>query len=117
MGYQVFLERKDGAPIPLVDWQTAVVRSDDLRIAVDEQVVTNTHSSGHFTRKPAPGDAELWLAEPQLWVPVFRYEDGRVSSFTPPDFDDPQSPFREILRALARVLEARIVGEEGEVYR
>ena len=116
MGYELCLKRNDRSEIALKDWRALVEATESLRPATGDAVVINP-ITGDTVRIPSKeGDAEVYDPNKGTWLPCFRYSPHRISFMRPKDFDDPQSPFRQMVIDLATSLGAQVVGEEGELY-
>ncbi len=117
MAYGVHIERPDGQQIELEEWQQAVATTAGVRLAGEEPLVVEVPSTGsRIISSYRPGDAELFDPALNNWVPAFRLFEGRVTSAAARDFDDASCNQRVIMRALAGLLGAQVVGDEGEIY-
>ena len=117
MGYGVYIERACNRPIGIEEWIEAVERTEDVRLSdVAHTVLTNSNTGEQIFRRNTPGTAEIFDNESQTWVPAFRWADGRISTGAARDFDNYTSHQRSVMRALAALLSAQIVGDEGETY-
>jgi hypothetical protein len=64
-----------------------------------------------------PGDTEVFFPETAAWEPRFGWlTPERVSIRWSPEFDQPDWPVRQAVLRLAKVLNAEVVGDEGEEY-
>jgi hypothetical protein len=109
MGYDVFITRADlpeesrKAPISSQEW-TALVKSDSsLRISPTDYY-EHKSSDGGTERIPTV----IWTAHPGQ--PPFLLLDGAVQ------IKSPDKATIEKMMAMAAKLQARVVGEEGELY-
>jgi hypothetical protein len=109
MGYNVYITRAEHwlsrkeHPISEVDWQ-ALLHSDTTLVTSD---------TDHYTRRTKDGTQErfplvLWTAHPDQ--PPFLFMDGAVHIKSPDD-----ETVQKMVE-MARILKARVIGEEGEFY-
>lgn len=117
MSYGVHIQRADGASIGLADWSAAVAGHADVRLAESSKSRVVNPKTGMAMEAPSAGLAEVKLPSSAEWVPAFRWFEGRVSTNAPHDFDSENNWLRVIMRDLATVLGAQIVGDGGEIYR
>jgi hypothetical protein len=76
---------------------------------------TNPATGEVITVDGYDGDVAMRLADG--WVKVFHFFEGRVSfKAGVVRVDDPKDPILQTAFALARLLRAKIVGDEGEEY-
>jgi hypothetical protein len=121
MAYEIHITRlgPDGhsAPITFSDWRAAVEQTPNIRLAGADHQIGNPQTGEVIRIAHAGGDAEVLLSEDGQWRRVFRWSrTGRISFRAPRDFDRPDCDIRHIAADLARVLGARLVGDEGETY-
>jgi hypothetical protein len=122
MAYEIHIERVNdtgesaGEPITLSEWKAAVENQENIRLTSDDVVATNP-ATGEVIRIPnSDGDAEVFFPEESKWYRVYRWRKGRITFKGLPSFDNPNDTLRQATRLLAKSLEARIVGDEGEFY-
>ena len=114
MAYSLHIKRNP--PITIDEWLSAVEATDCARIDGSDSV-TNNPTTGKEIRIPgSPEAVALWFSELEKWIKVFWFRNGRIS-FNANDWDNPASPVRTTAFALARQLNAEIIGDEGEVYK
>lgn len=109
MGYLVYITRAERGrqsrenPISESDWQ-ALIQSDASLI---------TSQTDHYTRRSKDGGKErfplvLWTAHPDQ--PPFLFMDGAIEITSPDD-----KTIQKMVE-MARMLNAKVIGEEGEAY-
>ncbi|WP_223636525.1 hypothetical protein [Rhodobacter sp. TJ_12] len=117
MAYEIHIERDNGRPISLNEWMSAVSSVDFVRLAdTATTIVTNTVTGEKISNPATHGTAELFDPTSQTWIGMFRWFNGRISTRPSPDFQTFNSQQRSAMRALAALLGAQIVGDEGEIY-
>jgi len=121
MAYSIHIERRtpDGqrSPIELSEWRAVVARTDGVRLVEGNFQATNPRTYEIITLRNDGGDAEIFSATDARWQPGFSWSrSGRISFPAPRDFEEPTSAVRRLALELARDLDARLVGDEGEVY-
>jgi len=122
MAYAIYIERVNkngesiGEPITLSEWKAAIGKLDNIRLATEDAVMTNP-STGDVIRIPhSDGDAEIFFPEESKWSRVYHWQNGRISFKGLLRFDNPNDVMRQTTLLLAKVLDARIIGDGGEVY-
>jgi hypothetical protein len=129
MSYELHIVRFDSdgneVPIPLEEWQDVIAADRRLR---PMQPVTVTNPQTGETIQMAGGkmgDADcrvplvgfLSFLLPGEWQPLFRWSSpGSIVFKGVPILSFPITGMKGFLRKLARSLDARIVGDEGEPY-
>lgn len=122
MAYMIRITRntegeEDGAAITLAEWIDAVNGIAHVRLAEGDYSVTLPETGQVFTLRNNGGDAELYLPLVNAWRRVFRWDEEDISFVGTDEFaSDAACQLRAIARQLAEVLEASVVGDEGEVY-
>ena len=121
MAYAIHIERRapDGRllPIELSECCAVVTRTDGVRLLEGNFQATNPNTQEVITLTNAGGDAEVFSATDARWQPGLRWSSsGRISFRAPRDFAEPTSAMRRLALELARRLNARLFGDEGEVY-
>lgn len=124
MAYELHIEREK-APIGLVEWESAVAAIDGARINSENSEVVNPSEGISISVGGNYGDVDirfrlggfLGIGGREVWKKVIRFQNGRASFKATADIDKTKSPVRKVAAALAKALSARIVGDEGEVYR
>lgn len=113
MAYSLYIERK--SPISPEEWLNAVAENDGLKIDESDSVAINPLTGDEIRVPGLPATAALWFSDTGEWKKIFQFRRGKVS-FSAADWDDPRSPLQKTAFELARKLNARIVGDEGEIY-
>lgn len=123
MGYWIHIERVDSNglssnnPITLSEWKAAIEKLDTVRLASGDYVVTNPITKQVIRFRSSEGDAEVFFPAQSAWSWVYRWYEGTISfKVRPSFFDDPNDVVRQTTRQLAVILDAKIVGDEGEFY-
>jgi hypothetical protein len=115
LGYDIHIERREDEPgVTLDEWRAAVGTAPGARIIT----ATTVELSRGITMGVGPGDVELYFADDGTWTPVFRTmerDDGtlRISTRARAMEDAAVLAF---LRHVTGVLDAIVVGDEGEAY-
>jgi hypothetical protein len=114
MSYTIQIKRAE--PISLAEWSEVVRSRTDLRFREEDHVARNPQTGAVITIARAEGEADLHVGD--AWLPCFRWRgrQGTIAFNAPGDFDEPESPVRRVALELAKQLNARLVGEEGEEY-
>jgi hypothetical protein len=111
MAHELHIKRAGG--IPLDKWKRAVGGVPGVRLDVGSVTVTNPGTGERVTVDGCDGDAAV-LFEGE-WIKVFRFSGGRVS-FKSVDLGDPANAVARAASALAEILSANIIGDDGERY-
>jgi len=113
MSYELHIERECG--ISIDSWKRAVASIPGVRLDRDPWTTENPATGESITIQGRDGDAAVVIAG--KWVKVFGFHAGTVSfNARTVAFDDPDDSVAQAVTALARALEAKIVGDEGEEY-
>ncbi len=122
MAYEIHIERVNdegksvGEPITLFEWKLAVENQENVRLSSEDAVGKNP-ATGEVIRIPnSDGDAEVFFPDESSWHRVYHWRKGRISFRGLPSFENPNDRIRQTTRLLAKFLEAKIVGDEGEFY-
>jgi hypothetical protein len=120
MGYSIHIRRRDAgaqdSAIALSEWRAVVERTEGIRMAEGDYQITNPKTGELIRIRNRGGDAEVFFSREATWRRVFRWSEGHISFAAPRDFDLPTCFIRRLAADLARALDARLVGEEGETY-
>lgn len=112
MGYALYLESSDG--FSAEDWRNAVSAVNDVKLDDSPVVVTNPATGASIRVPGRPNDVAVLVGAE--WKKVFSFT-GQPASFNATgSVEDPAHPVRRAAAALARQLDAAIVGAEGELY-
>jgi hypothetical protein len=120
MGYGLHIERRtsDGTtlPITLEEWLEAVEATPGIRLADGPLQLRNPMTGEIITVQNAGGDVEVYFQDE--WVRVFFWTPAGLASFrATAETEHPDSEIRRAARALAKKLDADVVGDEGETYK
>jgi hypothetical protein len=121
MAYAIHIKRRGAdeqlSPITLSEWRAAVSHVDGVRIADGDNHITNPKTGERITLRNAGGDAEVLFPDDGAWRRAFRWSpQGSISFRAPRDFLAPTCFIRRLAAELARELDARLIGDEGEIY-
>jgi hypothetical protein len=111
MAYGLHIERESA--IELAEWQSAVNKSDDVRLEKGENSATNPATGESIVVPALLGTAAVHVNG--QWFKVFRWHKGKVT-FNAPASTSSKDPVMAAALALASALSAVICGDEGEVY-
>jgi hypothetical protein len=110
MGYELRIVRAADSTKPveisMAEWRAAVEASTDLRLIGAIEVRT---PAGETVRYENPGLAE-WRGHPEALPVPLDFRRGQIFANSPDD------PTIARMKALARQLDARLQGDEGEFY-
>jgi len=116
MGYEIHIQRDDPSSITLQGWCDAVDAADGVRLSTEDVVARNPATGEEIRIGRRDGDAQVYFADDDAWIPCLHYSQGRISFRPGADFDDANSPLRRALTIIAANLDAKLVGDEGEAY-
>jgi hypothetical protein len=122
MGYAIHITRRDSSdsqtlPIALSEWRAVVEQTTGVRLANSDFQAMNPTTAEVIEIQNAGGDAEVFFPADSMWRRVFHWSpSGGVSFRAPSDFEQPTSIIRPLAAALARDLNASLIGDEGEIY-
>jgi hypothetical protein len=120
MAYAIHIRRRAAGAqrrsIELSEWRAVVERTDGVRMADGDLQITNPKTGEIIQLKNAGGDAEVFFPDEAAWRRVFCWSSSGISFGAPRDFLTPASAIRRLAAALARDLDAVLVGDEGEIY-
>jgi hypothetical protein len=119
-GYSIHIRRRDtgalDSAIALSEWRAVVERTDGVRMVEGDHEITNPKTGELIRIRNPGGDAEVFFSHEAAWRRVFRWSEGHISFAAPRDFNLPTCFLRGLAAELARALDARLVGDEGETY-
>jgi hypothetical protein len=123
VAYSLHIERPD-PPIELDEWEIAVNTTEGVRLATESQHTAQNPRTGETIGiSSAPGDAEIFDTDDNQWHPAIMWsEDRGAGSFNARamaramEYDDLSDPGWQVVSNLAKFLEGRIRGDEGEEY-
>jgi len=113
MAYELHIERNP--PITADEWLNVTETTDGVKIDESYDVAINPITGKEIRILSLPETAAVWFSDSEEWIKVFRFRRGRIS-FKAHVWDNPKLPVRETAFALARKLNAEIIGDEGEKY-
>jgi hypothetical protein len=113
MAYDLHLEREPA--ITLSEWESAVSRVGDVRLGSGGSTIVNPKSGDVIAVGGVEGDAEVNAGGG--WHSFFRWQpSGSISFPYTEDLNAADSSVRRIVADLASILDAQVVGDEGESY-
>ena len=119
MSYEIRIERYDdegepGEPITLEEWKAAVAEFDNLRVMTEPFPIYDSEGEIAFYHEAKDGDLAILIGTE--WLPAMKWDYGSACFLPSGDFGDPDDPLRATVSALARKLNAKLVGENDEFY-
>jgi hypothetical protein len=124
MAYSLHIERL-GSNITLDEWITAASAMDSLRPRATGYTAVNPNTGERIEIDQSNGDLEIALPQSRLarvlgkakeWEPAFFFSQGRASFHPPDNIASASNPMCMVASQLAKALNARIIGDEGEEY-
>lgn len=123
MGYSLHIEREE-SEISLEEWISAIKLIDGARILSEETKAVNPVTGVEIVISPNPGDVEvafrsggfLGFGKSETWESFIWYSRGRASFNATEDIESPDNTVHKVVAEAARLLSAKIVGDEGEQY-
>ncbi len=119
MGYNLHIERWSDysrVEITLDEWKSAVVRVIGIRLQTSDTTLANPAIPEQMIRMPLrEGSVEVHLVSDDSWTPAITWRKGRAT-FGAPQVMDATDPVWAAATTLARLLGAKICGDEGEFY-
>jgi hypothetical protein len=113
MGYDLHIKR--ASAIPLDEWKRAVASVPGVRLDDSPATVTNPATGVRVAVDGNDGDVAVLVSDE--WVKVFRYFRGGVRfKAAPGALTDPNDPVARAALSLSRILDAKVVGDDGAVY-
>jgi hypothetical protein len=115
MGYSLHIERSEGeSPITLDEWRAAVHQNAQFRLASGDVELENPKTHEKIRIPNSGADVEIQV-QPDQWVRAFSWSSSGSISFRA-DFLSAHSALVQPVFALAKELNAIIVGDDGEEY-
>lgn len=115
MGYDFHIRRRRGELISEDDWRRAVEETRGVRLVQSDVIETKNPRTGErISVKGSLLDAEVWDADEEEWLRVFSFSEGEVDFRGVPWYA--HEPVARAARKLSKALEAKVVGDEGEIY-
>ena len=123
MAYELHIRRQD-RELSLEEWCSAVRASEIVRLTNEDAAAVNPTTREEIRVPSAEGDAEvlfvrprfLWFGPRRTWERAFRFSHGRATFRATKNIESPKDAVHRAAVHLARVLDATIVGDGGEVY-
>jgi hypothetical protein len=120
VGYSIRITREPW--LTFDEWKRAIRGRSDVRLQDAPASARNPTTGVVISIGHRDGDAEVLIDG--NWTPCFWWRDGDPADDSPSsalfnapsDFDAPGSRVRSIARELAKSLNARLVGEDGEEH-
>ena len=123
MAYGLHIKRHE-REISLEEWLSALESVAGVRQKTEDTVAINPKTGEEIRIGRNDGDAEvlfttsgfLGFGRREEWCPACQFFNGRASFKATRDSESPKSPVRRAAAQLAAALDAKIVGDEGELY-
>jgi hypothetical protein len=124
MAYAFHIERK-GNEISIEEWITVVEKLDGVRLSEAGLAFTNRKTGEVISIPSNVGDVDVLfhtrglfgLGAKSEWRTCIRFSSGKGSfSGAQVDIESPDNPVRIAAVKLAKILNAKIAGDEGEIY-
>jgi hypothetical protein len=113
MAYEIHIERDP--PFALDEWKNAVAQVSNLRLDSTPSVLTNPKTGDTITITERDGCVAV-LVDGE-WHKCFRFWEGQVNfNARVANLDSPDESVAKAAFELARILGAKVVGDEGEEY-
>jgi len=112
-GYFIHIERE--TPISLDEWQAVVSEEELVRISDKDVVGINPITKEEIKISMPEGSAEVYFLDSKEWLSVFTF--GRTIYFNAPiEWEQKDTYIRLLVFRLAKKLNAKVIGDEGEEY-
>ena len=123
MAYALHIEKED-SEISLAEWLSAVRTIDGARINFEDVKAVNLSTGEEIVISSNPGDVEvlfvsggfLGFCKKSSWEPCIRFSNGRASFNASENIESPHNSVHKVVSKAAKLLSAKIVGDEGELY-
>ncbi|MCF6440738.1 hypothetical protein L1077_14980 [Pseudoalteromonas luteoviolacea] len=108
---------KENGDISFPDWVEAVLKTQGANLEGQPTVGRNPKTGEIITVGGKPHNVSVQFPENEEWQTCIFFNDG-VASFngTSSMIDDEKNPVRLVAKSIANFVDAKIVGDEGEVY-
>lgn len=113
MAYCLHIECDNG-PISIEAWKTTLNMTEGVRVAGKEVAVKNPVTGEAIAVRGNEGDIEI--SPPSGLGAYISFRRGRASFHMRDEFENSENPVRIVIAKLAKSLNAKIVGDEGEEY-
>lgn len=118
MAYFLRIEREmkngEARPITLSEWKKAVDLVEGVRMSEGDAALLNPLTKETVVLHNRGGDAELFRPDCNRWLRVLWWTPDGIVRFPAPETEG--DPLLTTARSLATELDARIVGQDGEIY-
>jgi len=123
LSYALHIERA-GNPIEMEEWVAAVESIPSACLGTPTAGANNPKTDEIFEIVGRYGDVSvrfenngfLGFGKKSHWVPCFSLYSGKASFRSPDNMHDAKKPVRQVAKKLAELLNAQIVGDDGEIY-
>lgn len=123
MAYSLYIERNN-SEITLDEWIAAINQISGVRLDNDNVTAKNPKTGEKISISGNAGDASilfessgfLGFGKKSEWVKVFSFRRGKASFNATQDIESQKNPTHIAATALAKLLNAQIAGDEGEIY-
>ncbi len=124
MAYALHIERPH-SELTLDEWVAAVKRQNELKLLAEEKLeMQNPRTREVVAISTGPGDVAvlfqskgfLGFGRTKEWHTCIQFSKGKATFSATPDIELPTNPLRVAVSKLAKELNAKIVGDEGEIY-
>ncbi len=123
MAYALHIE-KEMSEISLDEWTSAIETIECARISSEDAKAINPATGEEIVIASNPGDVEvlftssgfLGFRKRESWEPCISYSNGKASFKATENIESPKNPVHGVASKAAKLLTARIVGDEGEIY-
>lgn len=122
MAYSLHIKRKGG--ILLEDWINAVENTQGVKIDDSSSEITNPRTGEIISIAGSKGDVSvlfqtkgfIGFGKKSEWVKSIRFSNGKGSFNARGDIENPKNIMHKAVSKLAKSLNAKVVGDEGEEY-
>lgn len=123
MAYTLHIEKEDSV-ISLDEWLSAIRNIDGARINSGDVKAVNPSTGEEIVISSNPCDVEvlftsggvLGFGKKSSWEPCIWFSNGRASFNASDDIESPHNSVHKVASKAAKLLSAKIVGDEGELY-
>ena len=123
MAYALHIEIEN-SEITLDKWISTINSIDGARINSEDVKSVNPSTGEEILISSNPGDVEVLFSSGGFlsfgkkfsWEPCIWFSNGRASFNAAEDIESPDNPVHKVALKAAKLLSAKIVGDESEVY-
>ena len=121
MAYGIWIERQspEGHLLPIAyhEWVEAVEEAPGVRLRQGGFSRRDPRSGASLKMDSRSGDAEVYDPQREQWDSMLLWTaSGRACLHPSPSFNEEDDPLRQVVRELAKRLQAKVVGDQGEEY-